>query len=112
MMRIILRAKIHNAIITGRRPEYEGSITIDEKLAKMAELLPGEKVLVVDVDNGERFETYVIYGKDGEIVVNGAAARRVKVGDRVIIMAFGIYKEDEIKEPRIVRVDEKNRPIE
>ncbi len=111
-MRVMLRAKIHNARVTGRKLDYEGSITIDENLAKLVDLLPGEKVLVVDVDNGERFETYVIYGKKGEVVVNGAAAHRVRVGDRVIIMAFGIYPENEIPEPKIVRLDEKNNPIE
>ncbi|HDI83237.1 MAG TPA: aspartate 1-decarboxylase, partial [candidate division WOR-3 bacterium] len=70
-----------------------------------------EKVLVADVDTGNRFETYVIYGGEGEICVNGAAAELVRVGDRVIIMSFGLVEPEEVITPVVVRVDEKNRPL-
>jgi len=104
----VLKAKIHMARVTDKHKEYEGSITIDENLARKASLLPYEKVLVADVETGNRFNTYVIYGKDGEICVNGAAANLVEVGDRVIIMCFGLTdKEDFI--PTIIKVDENNR---
>jgi len=109
MFRIFLKSKIHMAKVTSKRLDYEGSITIDENLARKAGLLPDEKVLVADATNGNRFETYVIYGEKGELCVNGAAAHLVEVGDRVIIMSFrcGILHRN----PRIVRVDEENNII-
>ena len=107
----VLKSKIHMAKITDRSKDYDGSITIDRKLAELAELREFEKVLVADVDTGSRFETYVIYGGEGEICVNGAAAELVRVGDRVIIMSFGIIEPEEVISPVVIRVDEKNRPI-
>ncbi len=97
------------AKVTERKINYEGSITIDKSLAISARLLPNEKVLVADVNNGNRFETYVIYGNKGEICVNGAAANLVNIGDKVIIMAFtcSIFP----RKPRIIRVDERNNVI-
>lgn len=107
----VLKSKIHLARVTDRVVDYEGSITIDRKIAEIVGLKEYEKVLVADVDTGERFETYVIYGKDGEICVNGAAANLVRVGDRIIIMSFMFIDEKEDFKPRIVRLDEFNKPV-
>ncbi|MCD6276750.1 aspartate 1-decarboxylase [candidate division WOR-3 bacterium] len=107
----MLKSKIHMARVTDRAKEYDGSITIDRNLAELAGMREFEKVLVADVDTGNRFETYVIYGGEGEVCVNGAAAELVRVGDRVIIMAFGLVEPEEVITPVIIRVDEKNRPL-
>ncbi len=106
MFKSFLKSKIHMAKVTETKVNYEGSITIDKKLATSVHLLPNEKVLVADVNNGNRFETYVIYGEKGEICINGAAANLVNVGDRVIIMAFAcsIFP---IK-PKIIRLNDGN----
>jgi len=109
----VLKSKIHNAVITDVKLEYEGSITIDEEIYTKAGLHPYEKVLVVDIENGARFETYIIKGKKGSkiICVNGAAARLVYKGDRVIIMGFGLVNETEIHldyKPKIIRLDKNN----
>ncbi len=113
MLRKVLISKIHRATVTSSDLNYEGSITIDEKLIKEAGILPYEEVLVADIDNGNRFTTYIIPGGKGEICLNGAAARKVSIGDKVIIMAFGIMEEEAAKrfKPKIIRVDEHNRPI-
>ncbi|WQR74745.1 aspartate 1-decarboxylase [Helicobacter pylori] len=111
----MLYSKIHRATITDANLNYIGSITIDEDLAKFAKLREGMKVEIVDVNNGERFSTYVILGnKKGEICVNGAAARKVAIGDVVIILAYANMNEDEINahKPSIVLVDEKNEILE
>ena len=107
----VLKSKIHMAKVTEANVEYDGSITIDEDLARKADISPNEKVLVSNVENGNRFETYVIYGEDGEICVNGAAAKLASVGDRVIIMSFA-YVDNRNFPPKIVRVDNKNQIIE
>ncbi|MBI0583698.1 MAG: aspartate 1-decarboxylase [Methanomassiliicoccus sp.] len=109
MMRILLRGKIHRAVVTEADPDYVGSIIIDRSLLEDADIWPGEKVLISDVNNGARFETYVVAGEAGSgvICVNGAAARLVRVGDRLIIMAFELA--DAPIEPHIVLVDEHNR---
>ena len=107
----MLRAKLHQARVTGADVEYEGSITIDAALLERSGILPYEKVLVVDVENGARLETYVIPGEPGggEIQLNGAAARLVSVGDRVIIMAFTLVEHPaEGWAPRILVLDERN----
>lgn len=109
MLKEVLRSKIHMARVTEANVEYEGSITIDKELAEKVDLERGDRVLIGDVENGNRFETYVIYGKKGEICVNGAAANLVDVGDRLIIMAFGM-SEKSVK-PEIIKLDEKNRII-
>jgi len=108
-MRCLLRAKIHRAVITDANPDYVGSITIDDDLLLKADIWPGERVLVTDVDNGARFETYVVRGKAGTgvVCVNGSAARLVKKGEKVIIMAFE-YADYPI-ESRVVLVDERNQ---
>ncbi len=111
-MRVLLRGKIHRAVVTQADPDYIGSIIIDGSLLEKADIWPGEKVLISDVNNGARFETYVVAGEPGSgvICVNGAAARLVRVGDRLIIMAFELA--DAPMEPRIVLVDDENRCTE
>ncbi len=109
----LLKSKIHRATVTDKHLEYEGSITIDRDLIEAAGLLVHEKVHVLDLNNGNRFETYVIEGKrgSGEICVNGAAARMVETGDTVIIISYGFYTPDEAKKhnAKMVKVDAKNR---
>ncbi len=111
-MRCLLRSKIHRATVTDANIEYIGSITIDQDLIQLADIWPGEKVLVADVDNGARFETYVVPGKagSGTVCVNGSAARLVQKGHKVIIMAFE-YCDSPVT-AKIVLVDDGNRPIE
>ncbi len=108
----ILKSKIHRATITETSLHYEGSITLPPRLAEMANMHVFEKVLVANVDNGNRFETYVILGDDGEICLNGAAAHLGKPGDKIIVMAWGIMDEREAERfsPAVVLVDEKNMP--
>ncbi|MFP4170276.1 MAG: aspartate 1-decarboxylase [Methanomassiliicoccales archaeon] len=108
-MRSLLRSKIHRATVTETNVEYVGSITIDADLMLEADIWPGERVLVSDLDNGARFETYVIRGKagSGTIGINGAAAHLVEKGNRVIIMGFEIA--DEPISPIILVMDEGNR---
>lgn len=108
-MRQLLRGKIHRATVTAAEPDYVGSIVIDQDLMERADIWPGERVLVSDVDNGSRFETYVLTGKRGSgvISVNGAAARLVRVGDKVIIMSFELT--DHPIPSKVVLVDQDNR---
>jgi aspartate 1-decarboxylase len=107
------RAKIHRATVTSSRLDYEGSIEVDEALMKAAGILENEMVLVANIANGERFETYVIKGQadSGVVGLNGAAAHLGKPGDKVIIMsvAWLDQKEAERLKPSFVKVDEKNR---
>lgn len=107
----LLKSKIHRAIVTGADVNYVGSITIDSALCERVGLIPGELVHVWNVDNGERFETYVIAGTpdSGEIIVNGAAAHRVRAGHKVIIAAFCLT--DGPIEPKVILVDEQNRYV-
>ena len=113
MFRRICRAKIHAATVTACDVDYEGSIEIDEDLIERAGLCPFEMVLVANLVNGERFETYVITGPRGSGVIglNGAAALLGKPGDQVIIMAIGVADEAACRgfKPVVVKVDEKNR---
>jgi len=112
----VLRAKIHRAIATQADLDYVGSITIDRELMDAVGLVEGECVLVADLNNGTRHETYVIPGEPGagEICINGAAARLVQPSDRLIIMSFAYVSPDQAgaHRPRIVVVDENNRPVE
>lgn len=116
MFRHMFKSKIHRAKVTDADLNYIGSITIDEDLMEKADIIENEKVLVVNIDNGARFETYVFVGKrgSGEICLNGAAARLAHVGDKIIIMSFGIYGPEEIKglEPTVIVVDENNKIID
>jgi len=109
----ILKSKIHRAAVSGASLHYEGSMTISEDLAEKVGLLPYERILVSNMANGERFETYVIYGKRGAgiIELNGATAHLGKVGDRLTIMNFGQYTREEAAthKPRIVRLNECNQ---
>ena len=111
-MRTMLKGKIHRARVTGVDIDYEGSITIDSLLMKAADILPFEMVHVLDVNNGNRFQTYAIEGERGigDIVINGAAARLVSKGDTVILLTYHDVAEDEARfvKPRLVYVDEKN----
>lgn len=109
----MLKGKIHRATVVQAEIDYVGSITIDEELMEAAGILEYERVQVVDVDNGNRLETYVIAGERGSgmICLNGAAAKLVNVGDKVIIMCYAQMTSEEFKEnpPRVVFVDEKNK---
>ena len=109
----MLKSKIHRATITEAKLNYVGSITIDKELMDNANILEYEKVQIVDIDNGNRFETYTIAGEPGSGVmcVNGAAARCVQPGDKIIIMTYCQLTEEEAKEfkPTVVFVDEINK---
>jgi aspartate 1-decarboxylase len=112
MIRQMLKSKIHRATVTACDPDYVGSITLDPELARSADLLPNEQVHVWDTDNGARFVTYAIEGDagSGTVQVNGAAARLVNDGDRVIIASFGAYDERDLEAyaPVVVHVDARN----
>ena len=110
-MRTMLKSKIHRARVTQVNLEYEGSISIDRSLLEAADILPFEKVQVLDVSNGARFETYAIEGGPGEICLNGAAARLVTIGDLVIILTYTDVPEEQARshQPRLVHVDKENR---
>ncbi len=114
MQLTFLKSKIHRATITKADLHYEGSISIDEDLMEKANFFAGEQVDVLDINNGERFTTYVIPAKrgTGEIQVNGAAARKTYPGDLVIICAYCILDEKEVKtfKPVVISVDELNKP--
>lgn len=109
----MLYSKIHRANVSDANLNYVGSITIDIELIRAAELREGQKVDIVNINNGERFSTYVIEGKKGEICLNGAAARKVQVGDKIIIMAYAQYSQEELLHytPKVVLVDEKNQIV-
>ena len=113
MLQEFISSKIHRATVTDANLNYVGSITIDEALMKASKKKKKKKVDILDINNGERFHTYVIKGKadSGMICLNGAAARKVQPGDKVIIIAYGLYNPDEMEnyKPQIVIVDEKNK---
>ena len=112
MRRTMLKSKIHRATLTGSDLNYVGSITVDPDLLEAADIREHEQVQVLDIDNGARFETYTIYGKrgSGDMQVNGAAARLVHTGDKVIVVSYAEYEEAELEtyEPRVVHVDAAN----
>jgi aspartate 1-decarboxylase len=111
MLLTMLKAKIHRATVTGADLDYEGSIALGPELRRAAGILPFEKVEIFNCNNGERFATYVIAGTDGEVAVNGAAARLVQPGDIVIIVAYVEVEAGEAAShcPVVVLVDEHNR---
>jgi aspartate 1-decarboxylase len=114
MRRRMMKSKIHRATVTGADLHYVGSISLDPELMKLADILEWEQVAVLDVDNGARFETYAILGQPGEVCLNGAAARLVQSGDRVIVITYGEYEDAELEayEPTVVHVDTANRPVD
>ncbi len=111
----VFRAKLHRVTVTEANLNYMGSITIDENLLDASGILPDEKVQIVNINNGERFETYVIKGErgSGQICLNGPAARKVQLGDKIIIIAYGMITLEEAKShtPVVVYVDENNQQI-
>ena len=115
-MRTMLKSKIHRARVTQVNLDYEGSITIDRALLEASDILPYERVEVLNINNGARFSTYAIEGEanSGVIGINGAAARLVAKGDIVIILSYCVVAEDEAMNmtPTIVRVDSQNRIVE
>jgi aspartate 1-decarboxylase len=114
MYRTMMKSKIHRATVTGADLNYVGSITLDPRLMELADLREHEQVHVLDIDNGARFETYVIRGGRGDVVLNGAAARLVHAGDRVIVISYAQYDEQELESyaPIVVHVDSRNRPTD
>jgi aspartate 1-decarboxylase len=112
----ILKSKIHRAVVTGADLNYVGSITIDEDLMDAADIIENEKVQVVNNNNGQRFETYVIPGERGSkmICLNGAAARLVQPGDVIIIISYGLVEKDKAKAytPKIIFLDDDNNIVE
>lgn len=113
MLRIMLKSKIHHAHVTEANLYYEGSITIDAKLMKVADILPGEKVEVFNLNNGHRMETYAIKGKSGSgvICLNGPAARGACIGDKLVIVSYVLVEDKESKliKPKVIVLDERNR---
>ncbi len=113
MLREMLRSKIHRATVTDANLSYEGSITIDQELIEAAGILPYEQVMISNMNNGERFETYVIPGPkgSGQVCLNGPTARKGVTGDKIVIFCYEYYNEEELKtfKPRIIIVDDKNR---
>jgi len=112
--RRMMKSKIHRATVTDANLDYVGSITLDPALMELADIREFEAVHVLDIDNGARFETYAMRGEAGDVVLNGAAARLVHCGDKVIVLTYADYEESELEEyaPKIVHVDGRNRPTE
>ena len=115
MQLTLLKSKIHRAAVTGASLDYEGSLTISADLAELVGLIPCEKILVSNLSNGERFETYAIYGpaRQGIIELNGATTHLGKIGDRVTIMSFARVMREEatLHKPRVVILNEKNEVV-
>ena len=115
MMRTMLKGKIHRAVVRQAELNYVGSITIDENLMELAGIAEYEQVQVVDIDNGNRLITYAIAGESGSgmICLNGAAARLVQPGDKIIIMTYAMLNDEELGQhkPKVVFVDEDNHPV-
>lgn len=112
MIMEMLYSKLHRATVTDANLNYVGSITIDEELMQAAKMRVGQKVEILNINNGERFSTYIILGERGkrEICLNGAAARRVHKGDKIIIVAYATYDEKELEsyKPKVVLLDDDN----
>ncbi len=115
MRRTMMKSKIHRATVTGADLNYVGSISLDPDLMARADILAWEKVHVLDIDNGARFETYAIAGEpgSGEVTINGAAARLVHTGDKVIVVSYASYEEAELESyvPRVVHVNGSNEIV-
>jgi aspartate 1-decarboxylase len=113
MRRRMMKSKIHRATVTGAALDYAGSISLDTELMERADIAAWEQVAVLDIDNGARFETYAIPGDPGQVQLNGAAARLVEPGHRVIVITYADYDDAELAgfEPLVVKVDPANRPV-
>jgi aspartate 1-decarboxylase len=115
MRRMMLMGKVHRATVTDANLDYEGSLTLDPDLMDAAGMLPYEQVQVLDVNNGSRLTTYLIEGErsSGQVIINGAAARLVSPGDKVIVVAYAEMEDEEARShtPKVVLVDRANRPI-
>ena len=113
MQRIMLKAKIHNAVVTQADKDYEGSVSVDEDLLDEADLVPYEQVHIYNITNGERFVTYLIKGErgSGKVGINGAAVHKANVGDRVILAVFGLMNDEETDFfiPRVLILDKDNK---
>jgi aspartate 1-decarboxylase len=109
----MMKSKVHRATVTGADVNYVGSISLDPRLMALADIYVHEQVQVLDIDNGARLETYAIAGEPGEVRINGAAARLVQPGDRVIVLTYADYEEAELEgwQPRVVYVDAGNNPV-
>lgn len=116
MFRQMFKSKIHRAVVTGSNLNYVGSITIDQELMEKADILEEERVQVVNINNGERFETYVMTGERGSgvICLNGAAARKVQKGDRIIIVSYAWYDRRELQDHQsiVIYMDDNNKIIQ
>ena len=113
MHRRMMKSKIHRATVTDANLHYIGSITLDTELMERADIREHEQVHILDIDNGARFETYAIPGGPGQVCLNGAAARLVQPGDRVIVITYADYADDELAgyTPSVVHVDAENRAV-
>ena len=114
MRRRMMKSKIHRATVTGADLHYVGSISLDPELMRLSDIREHEQVAILDIDNGARFETYAILGEAGEVCLNGAAARLVQPGDRIIVITYADYEDAELDgfEPTVVHVDTENRPVD
>lgn len=114
MRRRMMKSKIHRATVTDANLDYIGSISLDPELMRLADIREYEQVAVLDIDNGARFETYAIVGGPGEVCLNGAAARLVHRGDKVIVITYADYEESELDgfAPTVVHVDASNTPVD
>jgi aspartate 1-decarboxylase len=114
MRRRMMKSKIHRATVTDANLDYVGSISLDPELMRLADIVEWEQVAVLDIDNGARFETYAIVGGPGEVCLNGAAARLVHRGDKVIVITYADYEAAELEDfaPTVVHVDAQNAPID
>ena len=114
MRRRMMKSKIHRATVTGADLHYIGSVSLDPHLMELADIREHEQVAILDIDNGARFETYAILGEPGEVCLNGAAARLVAPGDRVIVITYAEYEDAELDGfvPTVVHVDTANNPVD
>ena len=110
----MLYSKIHRATVSDANLNYVGSISVDTELMEASKIIEGQKVDIVNINNGERFSTYVIPGTKGQICLNGAAARKAQIGDKIIIIAYANYDKNELEnyKPTIVLVDDNNEIVE
>lgn len=115
MYSIMLKSKLHHARVTEAVLEYEGSLTIDADLMDAVKMAPYEKILIANMENGERFETYAIPGERGSGIIglNGATVHKGDVGDRIIVFAFGLVPTDQVRQhhPLVLICDDQNRPV-